>query len=496
MSVHSFFRRLARNDNDQLLPTTAFSSYLERLPGSTNVPLTEPTHPATMIPPLPLHHPDAFRALSREGHHLQQSLQAFIDAQSEGLLAGSFTAAGISHADETASRGRRTPSSESPARRNNLVLPVRQPAPSKPGLQGARRGIARAMSQLEGLKAHEAELLEGALSAQEEDLTTAEALRQRREGLEASIRGIEAEEASRHARGLREEERLLDEEIRDLETKLAGMKARHRQLRAEIEGLDNRVQSQLSSYRAALALAEEETRKFLTRPSGPTGRGLRPGKRSGESVWELPVGRRTLPMAEEQFREEHRMLLKRIAEVDEERTALEEGKQVWADVVREVTGVEKLLRNEMQRLNQSSTSSSPSVATSYPTTQRMGLPPETSVGDATTAAAAGGGVGGGGGGGGGERYAGLEGEDQAHGMHTVLLHIEAARKRVEAHWRTSVARGWSLLVCCVGAELEALKQGSDVLRAALGDDADLEDEEEKEEEGEGQGGRTNGKEEE
>jgi hypothetical protein len=352
------------------------------------------------------------------------------------------------------------------------------------------------MSQLEGLKAHEAELLEGALAAQEEDLTTAEALRQRREGLEASIRGIEAEEASRHARGLREEERLLDEEIRDLETKLAGMKARHRQLRAEIEGLDNRVQSQLSSYRAALALAEEETRKFLTRPSGPTGRGLRPGKRSGESVWELPVGRRTLPMAEEQFREEHRMLLKRIAEVDEERTALEEGKQVWADVVREVTGVEKLLRNEMQRLNQSSTSSSPSVATSYPTTQRMGLPPETSVGDATTAAAAGGGVGGGGGGGGGERYAGLEGEDQAHGMHTVLLHIEAARKRVEAHWRTSVARGWSLLVCCVGAELEALKQGSDVLRAALGDDADLEDEEEKEEEGEGQGGRTNGKEEE
>lgn len=415
--------------------------------------------------PLPLRDADAFHALAREEVHLRQSLQASIDAQSEGLLAGFAAVAASSNPDEASSSssspGRRTGTarSESGASRNGrgrgsmVIMPVRQPAPpQRLGLQGARRGIARAMAQLEGLKAHEEELLEVALAAHEEDLAVAEALGRKREGLEASIRGIEMEDSNRQVQGLCDEERLLDEEIRDLETKLAGMKTRHRHLRAEIEGLDNRVQSQLSSYRAALTLAEKETRNFLARPSSSssalaparttattTTTALASGTTRGNqsNLWDLPVGRRTLPMAQEQFRDEQRMLLKRIAEVDEERTALEEGKQVWADVVQEVTSVEQLLRDEMLRLDQ---------PTSLPT---QGLPPETSA----AAAAAGG--------------------DHAHSMHAVLQHIDAARKRVEQHWRTSVARRWGLLVCCVGAELEALVQGSAVLRATLGGDSVL-----------------------
>lgn len=463
MSVHSFFRRFARNDDSQLLPTVVVPPHAARVPRPTNVAFHDASHAGTM-PPLPLRHPEAFLSLAREERHLRQSLQTSIDAQSEGLLAG-FVAASSSP-DETSSPGRRTSTSEhvvSRDGRNAVVIPVRQPAPQTLGLQGARREIARGMTQLEGLKAHEEELLEVALAGHEEDLAVAEALGRKREGLEASIRGIETEESSRHVQGLCSEERLLNEEIQDLETKLVGMKARHRHLRAEIEGLDNRVQSQLSSYRAALTLAEKETRNFLARPSTSAQTALASGTRSDQSLWDLPVGRRTLPMAQEQLREEQRRLLKRIAEVDEERTALEEGRQVWADVVREVTSVEQLLRDEMQQFDETP---SPSVST-WPLTQPpQGLPPEksaaatrTTTSTATTKTTT---------------PEGAQGGEQAHRMHAVLQHIDAARKRVKQHQRVSVARRWGLLVCCVGAELEALAQGSAVLRAALGEHTELE----------------------
>lgn len=444
-----------------------------------------PNHSQTATsPPLPLRDPDAFQVLAREELHLRQSLQAAIDAQSEGLLAG-FTTADATAATAPSSRfdarsptGRRrrlgVEKSEPVSGRNGVVIPVRQPAPQRLGLQGARRGIARAMAQLEELKSHEGELLEAALVAHEEDMAAAEALGQKRDGLEASIRAIETEDSSRHVQELCDEERSLAEEIRNLETKLAGMKTRHRHLRAEIEGLDNRVQSQLSSYRAALALAEKETREFLARPpSGPAqttttastkiALGSRPKDNQQKSLWDLPAGRRTLPMAQEQFRDEQRMLLNRIAEVDEERTALEEGKHVWAAVVQEVTGVERLLRDEMQRLDQ-------------PVPPR-GLPSETL---ATAPALAGAGARartrtepgvGVYGEGEGEGDEGREEKDNAathHSTHAILHHLDTARTRVEQHWRTSVSRQWGLLVCCVGAELEALVQGSAVLRAMLG----------------------------
>lgn len=417
---------------------------------------------------LPLRDPDAFQVLAREEHHLQQSLQAAIDAQSEGLLAGFATAApaASSSPDAISSAGRQkrtgTAASESvPSRKGGggIVIPVRQPAPQKLGLQGARKGIARAMAQLEGLKSHEEELLEVALAAHEEDIAVVEALGRKREGLEASIQAIETEESSRQVQGLCEEERSLDEEIRTLEAKLAEMKTRHRQLRTEIEGLDNRVQSQLSSYQAALALAEKETRNFLARPSAraqtsTTTKALASRTKGNQSLWDLPVGRRTLPIAQEQFRDEQRMLLKSIAEVNEERTALAEGRRVWADVVQEVTSVEQLLRDEMQRLGQPSSPVQP-----------LGSPSETST---TSPAGAGARA--------GARVKGeAEGRegDATRSMHTILQHIDTARKRVEQHWHTSVAHKWGLLICCIGAELEALVQGSAVLRATLGEDTIL-----------------------
>lgn len=334
------------------------------------------------------------------------------------------------------------------------VVPVRQPARRKLGLQGARRGIARAMAQFEGLKAHEEELLEGALAAREEDLAVAEALGRKREGLEARIHGIEEEDASRKVSGLREEERLLDEEIRDMETKLRGMKTRHRYLLDEIEGLDNSVQSKLSSYKAALSLTEKETRNFLARPSAfipaaatstPASLGLGGGSSSqrggNPGLWALPLSRRTLPMAQEQFREEQRALQQRIADAAEERTALEEGKQVWGEVVAEVSDVEKSLRDEMQAQAQAHSL----VSREKGKTPRRG-------------------------GGGPENTASAEAGDGERGMHVILKRIDAARARVEAHLRTCEARRWGLLVCCVGAELEALAQGSAVLRGVLGEE--------------------------
>jgi len=356
----------------------------------------------------PVPQSDALLTLSRQEAHLQSTLQALLDAQSEGLLAG-LAGGGPAH-DDASSTGSRTPTTTS--NKPKAVVPVRQPARKKLGLRGARRGIARAISDLANLKSEENRVLEDEVAERTGILSTVSNFERKSTGLREQIRGIQGEDASRRVEHLKAEENTLGNSIHDLETQLYEMKARHRHLAREIDGLNSSVQSKLSSYESALALAEKDIKIFLARPPVET------STTAATGVWALPKERRTLEMAKERYSEEQQTLRAQIKAVQAEGIALEEGGAVWEEVVQEVNTVEKSLRGEMQRMQ------SPLV--------------ETTGGYGT-----------------------------AQGMKTILQTMIHVRTRMESKLDRAETNHWRLLVCCIGAELEALMEGQAVLEGAL-----------------------------
>lgn len=394
-----------------------------------------------MLPSLSSQHQDSLSVLLREEDYLQRNLQTLIDAQSESLLSGvAEGASNDGNEEDFSTTGSRTPASASisippnahgrhHAAGSRITTPIRQPTRQKIGLHGARKGIVRAISDLAVLKAEERKLLEGELLEKSSELSKVQALAQKRAGLEGQIRRIEeGEDISRKLSEMQKAEKMLDTEIKELETRLWEMKAKHRRMVDEIQGLDNRVQSQLSSYKAALEMAEKEVRAFLKSP--PTRITGKVGKEERSGIWGLPPDRRTLDMAEEHFRDEQQVLRERAEAAETERSALEEGVVVWKDVIREVDELERVLRVEMHLL---------------PPSQ---LQERDRDNDSC-------------------RGSGVNNGSAELGMRTVLQQMQRAKSRLESQLDVAEGRGWKLLICCIGAELEAVIEGYDVLNSAL-----------------------------
>ena len=414
MSIRSLFDLPSSSKDIPLLPILASR---DRTPVQTPYQ-TAPASPDLRSPSnmtaIQLPHSNALIAISRQEAHLQSTLQHFLDAQSDGLLAG--LASGPPQ-DETSSTGSRTPtttySSPGGPRKPRSIIPVRQPPKKKVGLKGARRGIARAISDLASLKLEEGRILESELSERAQILSTVQQFEAKMVGLKGHIDSIESEDTTRKVEDLKGEERALGQEIQELETRLWEVKAKHRQLLQEIEGLENSVQSKLSSYRSALMLAEKESRTFLERP--PIQGSM---TTSTTGLWSLPVERRTLQMVRDQYADEQDLLRKRFDDVETERGALADGSGVWNEVVDEVNGIENLLREEMREMQ------APLVL-EYGNGNAIG------------------------------------------GMRKILDHMSKARSQIASKLEVSEARDWKLLVCCIGAELEAMNEGQTVLQRAL-----------------------------
>lgn len=355
---------------------------------------------------------DSLLSLARQEQHLQSHLQVLLDAQSSGLLAG------LGHVDP-GSIGSNTPASSPaphtrhPQTQTQTFQPPRQP-PSKPiGIRGARLGISRTIADLAALKAQQSSLLETELEDRGQDLEIVENLARKQEGLRDAIQHIEAAPTTSRISSLRSEERILSDEIAEMETKLLQMKARQRHVLREVAELDNSVQAKLSSYKESLSLAEKEVKSFLTRPPAHvTGLGEKE-----KGFWALSAERRTLDMAGDDLRDRMEGLRKKWREAEAERVALEEGNEVWSQVCSVVGDVERGLREEMKMMD-----------------GRAGR-----NGEATT------------------------------GMRRILDLMGRAKGDIEDKLNLAEEKNWRLLVCCIGAELEAMIEGEGVLRAALGE---------------------------
>ena len=105
-----------------------------------------------------VHHDDPFLPVERAAYSLQRNIQAFLDAQSEGLIAS------VGGEDDFSSVGSPTPtpSIATPTRSHAglKTVPVRQPPAKKITLRGARKGLARAMEDFAQLKDEELRIID------------------------------------------------------------------------------------------------------------------------------------------------------------------------------------------------------------------------------------------------------------------------------------------------------------------------------------------------
>ena len=404
-NVHSRYHTAPQSPNLHPTPITqkAFSA--------------EDLSPTMSSPVLRVLQSDAQVAIHRQQSHLESHLQTLLDAQSEGLLAGLGAA---SPQDDRSSTGRSTSRSTTGTATPTLttpnhvtwappeearVIPVRQPKPKRIGLRSARRGISRAMADLAVLKTQEAQALEFEVEMREDVLAAAGRIADKDAGLRAEIQKIEAEPTSARVQELKAEEHALGKEIKEVELRLYEMKARQRVLRQEVQGLENGVHAKLSSYKNALSLAEKEAQKFVARPLLEAER----TSRVKTGLWALPKERRTLEMVREHYGDESEAIGKQAEDVEKEREALEEGREVWDEVVKAAMDVEEALRAEMKNLQETS---------------------------------------------------------REAGMKRMLGRMSRAKGTIEEKLILAEEKGWNLLVVAIGAEVEALGEGYEVLEGA------------------------------
>lgn len=364
---------------------------------------------------------DPLLVLERRERALQAELQNLLDAQSAGLVQG--FGGSSAQTDASSDAGSSTPTTRSIDGRERSrdkregrggVVPVRQPKKKPLSLRGARKGLLRDMGSLVEVKNEEGAILEGEIARREKVLTRVAEWEMRIEGVRkqlSSYTGSGSEEESSagteedsELAELKTEERAVDNEIREMEDRLAQMQARKRWLGERIKEGVNRREARLSSYRGALKEVEVEVKSFLARP--PIQASVVMGGEDGFTS--LPSNRRTLGLAKEWWNKEVSTLQTRREEVETEKQALEDGARIWAESINIVVEFEDELRRQM-----TSGGGDPAML-----------------------------------------------REQIEKMGAVIKELEGTRALVES-------KGWNLLICAVGAELEAFKEGEAILRGAL-----------------------------
>jgi hypothetical protein len=376
--------------------------------------------PAPLPTPL-IHHDNPLLHLDRASKSLQRTIQSLLDAQSEGLLAGLTSSSGQ---DDISSNGSLTPTptmSSTTSPRKPTTIPLRQPSQKKISLRAARRGLFRSIRDFAALKQEEERYIGAQVQEREVALSRVEAFRSKRDGIESEITAISSESSAQSVGHLRAEADRLDIQIKELENRLFEMKARHRHLIDEAQQVENSVESKLSSYNASLELLDKEIKQFLARPpiSHP-GSATAPDPANSTldtgSIYALNPKRRTLQMANDYWREEREELNRRRKAIEWERRALEDGGRVWREVINEVQTFEKDLKAQMQKLFVNSTSQ----------------------------------------------------QERDEGMATLLDKMDKTMNFLEGRLQHAEEKDWKLLICCIGAELEAFREGREMLTDVSG----------------------------
>ncbi|KAH7353971.1 hypothetical protein B0T11DRAFT_287729 [Plectosphaerella cucumerina] len=407
------------------------------------------------------HIPDSiWRSLQRREKNLGRELQDLLDMQASSLVAGSGPTSSVGTSDFDAfsddgsstptatfysavsSRSRMTATLDNPPRANarGNVIPIRQPRPQKPrGLRAARSGLTKAISALTDIKYEEDSHLRTAIAERKKALSLIRKLSAKQEGIsnELDMLSDESEEPlAKELRDLASQHDALDAQIREMEEKLAGMKNRRRWLGRKMDDVRNRREAGLSGYKGALREVEGELEALVRRPriepldtealaqdlqDDQSGVTSPTDFMTGEDFLKLIPERRTVDMAVEWWEGELRILEARRKQVNKDREALEGGSELWQRSIKLVSDFEASLRSLMN----GGTKGKSKDGTSPP------------------------------------------GEI----MEAQLSHMEEVIRELDNHLKEAEENNWNLLICAVGAELEAFQEAESVLRRSLGIDA-------------------------
>ncbi|KFA54180.1 hypothetical protein S40293_06299 [Stachybotrys chartarum IBT 40293] len=405
----------------------------------------------------PLGAPDSvWRGLRRQEKALEEDVQELLDFQASGLVAGSqgLGTDVTSDSSERSDAGSSTPTgtfystATSKSRMVNSlhiptrataegnVIPVRQPPKGRPmGLRSARAALQQSLDAFVDLKREEDAYVDAALSERKKALVHLSRLGTRKDGIETELHTLEDDADEPLGRELRElgtKYDSLTEDIRALEEKLVGMRNRRRRLKEKMDDVRSRREAGLSGYRGALKDVDSEVKGLLRRPPVPPLDAEMLSQDDGKDVDTVSIGgaeflrlvpeRRTLDMARSWWESEILILERRKSRIDRDRQALEEGGAVWREVTQLVTGVETNLRRLMKTGRPASTSS-------------KGKDHNTTTEDLIT--------------------------EQLHHMDEVLLELEHRMQLAES-------KNWNLLICAIGAELEAFRTAHGLLRELVG----------------------------
>lgn len=361
--------------------------------------------PNTSISPPP-RVPDDLLAIQRRARHLEQQLQELLDAQADGLMSG--LAGNDQTADDLVSNGSTTPTVSSvrdQSRYHDYDEQDNAPRKKKIGINTARRGILRRIQQLSKVKEEEMYLLEENLQDIQDIVAKTTAWGQKRTRLERRIRDIEGEGPGVRTKSLQDEVSKLDQEIRIKEEELWALKTRRRRVLDELADNENNLEARLSSYKTSLSMVGKEVAVFLARPPETNHITL-----SQSPFLSLPPKRRTLELAHEFWQEEHQRLFEKCQSVDIDRAALDDGAGLWQDVIKCIAEFEASLEKSIYQPGRNSISEPRSLLTQMDST------------------------------------------------------LSILEKKLEI----ATSKSYNLLVCAIGAEYEAFKQGREVLEQVLG----------------------------
>ncbi|KAL5606400.1 hypothetical protein BROUX41_002817 [Berkeleyomyces rouxiae] len=404
----------------------------------------------------PHHNPDSiWRRMQRQEKSLSQELQAILDMQAQALTRGLDSSSHAISPDEThaQSSGSNTPTGDFYSRGSaslskssqmakslhqpnahgpgGVVLPVRQPRPHKSlGLKSARKALSDTLSELRSLKQHENRYIKGEIQARIRALSRAERLTARQLQISTELGLLEnndEEELAQELFGLEKERDDLSREIQELEERLILLRNKRRWVDGKIMHVRGKREAGLSGYRGALKEVGEEINNLVRQPPVEPLQseaythlhvldddGVRIMSPGGDEFLALVPERRTLELARAWWETEIRVLEARNDGVDSEIAVLEEGAEVWAATAKMIGEYESSLSQQMKQL--AATDSGEKVQVEENTVDRL------------------------------------------------VAQMDEVTSVLRQNLQLATEKKWNLLICAIGAELEAFEEAGSMLR--------------------------------
>ncbi|KAI9889100.1 MAG: hypothetical protein M1814_005824 [Vezdaea aestivalis] len=387
---------------------------------------TQPARPTT----------PTLSALRRRSSHLQGNLQQLLDAQSDGLLISlgrsAFRGSSNGSNTPTASVSASSAPGRSQITSRSQGREIGGQAGTTIGLKGARKGILSCMRELTEIKGLEAELLAVERQAVGEVVGRIQAWIGKRNGLDREIETMKKEKDSPDLSALEKTNKDLGKEINDVQSLLDQLKTKQKIVRREIEEIRNGIDARMSSFTVSREIVDKQVKLFLKNPPQPIESMTMEARAIEEGFTALSVGGRTLEMAEVHYQKMDEALKQSIGNASTERAALKSGVQVWKDVITSVGAFEKLLRTTISKSQQVE------AALLVEAPSSSSAEADTSLGSHT---------------------------DE---MKSLLKAMDATFEQIAEKLHLADTNGWNLLVCAIGAELEAFREGRELLIAHFG----------------------------